>query len=197
MRGRAGNNAQLSAELQGFDAHETQPLDEDEQLRVVQEIQQEGNQLDWTARFVGAVVSLCVFGMVFFCATCLLIRSPRGPGEPYEYELPHQTLLLEAASFRRLVVAYGATCFVLATSTLVCLGLAGKRLRRTAMGVALVPGALWVRPLRAVAAPLPLYWIAVAAPIGLGFSLYLDADMQHLALDITNLDSLRYKYKGV
>ena len=175
-----------------------EPLEEEEQLRVVRDLRIAGAHLDRATRIVAVLANVVLCLLCVACVACLLVRSPRAPGD-YDFELAHQTFLLGSVrwSWERLLVSYASTVVVLCVGAAACLGGASTALRRCAMVMALLPAALWVPTLARLRAPLMFCWIAGVAPLALAFSLYVDKDMAKLALDITNLDSLRYKFKGV
>mmetsp|Transcript_19292 Transcript_19292/g.62016 ORF Transcript_19292/g.62016 Transcript_19292/m.62016 type:complete len:192 (+) Transcript_19292:253-828(+) len=172
-----------------------EPLEEEEQLKIVRELRVEGAKLDRFARWACAVVNGGVCVGVLRCAFLLVVHVPRYPGD---YALEHHALVSAEVRFvERLLVAYSSTAVVLCLCAVVsCLG-GTRRLVRLAAVAAVVPALLWTAALRRLEAPLPTYWIVGAAPLALALSLYVDRDLSALALDITNLDSLRYKYKGV
>ena len=174
------------------DDEPTELLDEEEQQKIVHGLRVEGAQLDRRARWAGALVNLGVFGLVFRCVVSLML-----PSQYMEAPYGVYSEVIAAGSLERLLLAHLITELVCLVSAVVCLGKARRVIRRCAMVLACVPASLWLSTLRRMAAPWPFYWIVAAAPLSLGLSLYIDRDLAKLAIDITFLDTLRYKYKGV
>jgi hypothetical protein len=173
----------------------TEPLDEDEQAKVVEDIEQEARRLDARARLVFAAIE-ALGALVFvglFVAALLAPATVGAPGEPpNRYGVDHQRALGGAVPRRGMLAGYAATALVLGCGALRC---AGARRCRGAAALTVAPILCWRAGFAAHA--FAACWLSAAAPAAWALAVYVDADLAGLGADVSRLSDLRYRYKSI
>lgn len=176
----------------------SQPLDEDEQQAIVDELRRQSEQIDWCSRWLFALVNGVCFCLVGYCFLSLIIERPRALGESSRLSL-HAFLARSTSrsAALRVTFAYSCTMLSLACAALICLGRKRRQIRSigiiAASGPLLTCGPMLVR----AGAPVSTWWVALAAPASILLAIYVDSDMATLARDVGELNALRYRHKSV
>lgn len=177
----------------------SQPLDEDEQRAIVDDLRRQSEQIDWCSRWLFALVNAICFCLVGYCFLLLIIERPRALGEPSRLTL-HAFLARSTSEVTPwLAFAYSCTMVSLACAALICLGSKKHQRKSRSIGVVAACGPLLTcgPTLVRLGAPLAIWWVALAAPAGISLAIYVDSDMARLARDVSDLNALRYRHKSV
>lgn len=159
-------------------------LDEDEQEAIVEECRTESQRLERIARRLFALIN--GVGLVLVAWSFFFVEQHGSVAMPHDSESSHGIAL-----------AYSGTMIAFACALLITIGSAKRSVRLVGGVAACVPAAARGPSLLRLGAPLAAWWIAIAGPLSVLLSLYIDADMTILAKDVTSLSGLRYKYKKV
>ena len=173
-----------------------EPLDEDEQTEICEDLAADAAKLDAHSRALLTGIN-CAGAAWFasFLASAFATGARVGaPGEAaYAFSYDHQIQLLAAGVDRgRMLAGYVAIC--------AALGCGAARARRARL---VSDRAVWVlaaAPAACLTPALPdVYAVALslAAPVAWGLTIYVLSEMEALAGAVGDLDDLKYKHKSI
>ena len=191
-RGKAGSEEERRRALNEADPLDSvEPLDEDQQESIVNELRATAERQAKNARRYFWILYKLIVCIFLFC----LIYSYQ-----YPWEMAHQSVFAGLVPLKVFKVYYVAMSVVFIIAGLgISQGILKTRmyLNYFAVAIAVASTIMWAYYFYNIGVTHPsLYWLLFAPGMGIAMAIYVDYDADRTILEVNHLNDLKYSHKG-